>query len=576
MKKPSVLQHSELLLALRPHQPVLRQAAGFSVLSSLLALTPTIYMFQVYDRVVNSRDHQTLLMLTVLLVGALALMEVLAMVRSSLLVGVARRWDEQLSPRVFQAIHDAHVKRMATGVQPMMDLRTLRDFMGSRVIEAVLDVPLVLVYLMLLFGLSWVAGLLALLLGVLMVGVTWLNERSSTPVLLEANKAALVAQRGVEAAFQQAPVVESMGMMSAIFKRWQVQQNRVLWLQAEASDQAGVYQALSRFIQSVLSSSLLGLGAWLALQGMLTGGVGSIIVGSVLGGKVVSPLVQLLLHWKTVVSARDAWTRLDKMLQSVPAPVSAMPLPAPAGRLQAEQLAAATPQGQQLILRGVSFMLQPGEVLAVVGPSASGKTTLARLLVGVWPTAAGKVRLDGVDVQGWSKAELGPYLGFLPQSVALMEGTLAENIARFGTVNQEAVREAAAAVGLAEHIESLPKGYDTPVGRDGELLSGGMRQRVALARALYGNPALVVLDEPNSSLDEMGEVALANAIKSRKARGCTFVVMTHRTSILSVTDKVLMLRDGVQQAFGPRDEVLASVTRAPAGMAPRPVSALGG
>ncbi|WP_374319615.1 type I secretion system permease/ATPase [Aquabacterium sp.] len=560
--KPQEQSGSELSVALGQLYPVLRKATGFSIVSCLLALVPTIYMFQVYDRVVNSRDHLTLLMLTIFLIGALMLMEVLETVRGHLLGAASRQFDASLNRRVFSVIHEAQWRRVsAGGAQAMNDLRTVRDFLTTPIVAALMEAPLALFYLLLLFLLSWVTGALALALAACMTVVTWLNERSTAKPLIDANRAATQAQQSVETTLRQAQVIESMGMLPAVFQRWQLQQNQVLRLQAQASDRAGVYQSLSRFIQTVMSSALLGMGAWLTMQGQLAGGAGSIIVGSVLGGKVVAPLVLLLTQWKTVVATRDAWGRLDKLLGAMPAQPPAMPLPAPSGRLTVDQLSAVAPRSQHAILKGVSFALQPGEVLAVIGPSASGKTTLARQLVGVWPVATGKVRLDGVDVHTWNKAELGPWLGFLPQNVLLLDGTLAENIARFGEVDIDKVREAATAVGLADYIDSLPQRYDTPVGRDGELLSGGLRQRVALARALYGQPVLVVLDEPNASLDEAGDFALAEAIRLRKASGTTFVVMTHRTSILGVTDKLLMLRDGVQQAFGPRDEVMAAVTR---------------
>jgi ATP-binding cassette subfamily C exporter for protease/lipase len=286
------------------------------------------------------------------------------------------------------------------------------------------------------------------------------------------------------------------------------------------------------------------------------------IVGSVLGGRVLAPLVQIVTQWRSVVNVRDAWQRLDTLLAAVPPRPRAMPLPPPRGLLQVESLVAGAPNGNQAIIKNVAFTLPIGEVLAVVGPSASGKTTLARLLVGLWPAMGGKVRLDGADVFTWDKSELGPHIGYLPQGVELLEGTLAENIARFGELEPAKIKAAATAVGLHEFIMSLPQGYESAVGREGAMLSGGQRQRVALARAIYGDPVLVVLDEPNSSLDEAGDTALAAAILEQKSRGTAFVIMTHRTSVLAVADKMLVLRDGVMQAFGQRDEVLAALKQA--------------
>ena len=353
-----------------------------------------------------------------------------------------------------------------------------------------------------------------------------------------------------------------MGMLRDIHRRWMVKQKEFLNFQALASDKAGGFQAATKFLQVTMGSLLLGLGAWLLLHDSLNGGAGMMIIGSILGGRVLAPLVQIVTQWRQVINFRDAWQRLDHLLASVPAKEQSMPLPSPRGLLQVDGLVAGAPGGGPPIIKNVSFNLPIGEVLAVVGPSASGKSTLARLLIGIWPTVSGKVRLDGADMFTWNKEELGPHVGYLPQGVELLDGTFAENISRFGEPQPAKVRAAAQAVGLHELIASLPLGYDSPVGQEGAMLSGGQRQRVALARAIYGDPVLVILDEPNSSLDESGDAALASAILELKARGTTFVVMTHRTSVLAVADKMLVMHDGVAQAFGPRDDVLAALKQA--------------
>jgi ATP-binding cassette subfamily C exporter for protease/lipase len=355
-----------------------------------------------------------------------------------------------------------------------------------------------------------------------------------------------------------------MGMLRDIHRRWMDKQREFLNLQAQASDTGGAFQAASKFLQNTTSSMLLGLGAWLMLRNELNGGSGMMIIASVLGGRVLAPLVQIVTQWQSVVNVRDAWGRLEQLLAGLPVRPPSMPLPPPQGNLTVEAVVATAPGTQVPILKGVAFALPPGEVLAVVGPSASGKTTLARLLAGLWPANSGKVRLDGVDVYTWDKGELGPHVGYLPQGVELFDGTLAENIARFGPVDSAKVEAAARAVGLHEMIVALPKGYDSPVGREGAMLSGGARQRVGLARAIYGDPVFVVLDEPNSSLDEAGDAALASAILQLKSRGTTFVVMTHRTSVLAVADKMLILHEGQNRAFGPKDDVLAALAKATA------------
>ena len=554
---------SELRLAVSSLRPYFVRAAWFSLFSCLLVLAPSGYMLEVYDRVVNSRNHLTLVMLTLAVLGAYVLMEVLEWVRAQIMHEAGAQLDAQLRSRIFSAIFQANLKKIPGGsLQPLNDLRTLRDFLGSPPLLALMEAPVSLVFLALVFAVSPLLGWAAIVGSLLQVFIGWLNERNTQPPLVAANRYAIAAQQYADGSLRNAQVIESMGMLRDIHRRWMARQREFLNLQALASDRAGGYQAMTKFLQTVMGSLLLGLGAWLLLHNSLNGGSGMMLVASILGGRVLAPLVQIVTQWRLVVNMRDAWQRLDSLLTAIAPKPETMALPAPHGALQVETLSAAAPGGNVAILKNVAFKLAPGEVLVVVGPSAAGKTTLARLLVGLWPAASGKVRLDGADVFTWDKSELGPYLGYLPQGVELLEGTLAENIARFGEVRPAAVRTAAQAVGLHDFIMDLPLGYDSPVGRDGAMLSGGQRQRVALARAIYGDPVLVVLDEPNSSLDDAGDAALAAAILELKARGTTFVIMTHRTSVLAVADKMLILQDGATQAFGPRDEVLAALKKA--------------
>lgn len=554
---------SELRQAMASLRPYFVRAGWFSVLASLLVLAPSGYMLEVYDRVVNSRSHMTLWMLTLLVLGLYMLMEVLEWARSETMRAASIALDQRLSGRIFGAIFEANLRRLPGGTpQPLNDFRQVRDFLFSPALLALMEAPVALVMVVLLFLISPVLGWSALVFGVLQTLVAWFNERSTKPVLMEANRSAIAAQQYADGTLRNAEVIESMGMLRNTHQRWMHKQREFLNLQARASESAGGFQALAKLLQNTLGSLLLGLGCWLLLHDKLNGGGGMMIVGSILGGRMLAPLVQVVSQWQTVVNVRDAWARLEQLLAAVPARAPSMALPAPRGALRVEQLMASAPGSNAPILRGVDFALQPGEALAVVGPSASGKTTLARLLVGLWPAASGKVRLDGADVYAWDKSELGPHVGYLPQGVELFEGTLAENIARFGRVEPAKVEAAARAVGLHEFILSLPEGYDSAVGAEGARLSGGQRQRVGLARALYGDPVFVVLDEANSSLDEEGDAALARAIAAAKARGTTFVIMTHRTSVLGVADKMLVLRDGQQQAFGPRDDVLAALNKA--------------
>jgi ATP-binding cassette subfamily C exporter for protease/lipase len=554
---------SELAQVIAVLLPYAKRAFWFSIAASLLVLAPTGFMLEVYDRVVNSRSYSTLLMLMLAVLGALVVMELIEWSRAQLMHAAGLAFDRELGDRMFVAMFTANLRRLPGGTsQAMSDFRILREFIESPVVLAVMEMPVALVFLVLIFAISPVLGWVAVAGALAQTFIAWLNQRATQPTLVAANRSAFLAQQYAETTLRNAQVIEAMGMQRDIHRRWIERQREFLALQAQASDRAGGYQAVTKFVQITLASLLLGLGAWLLLYDKLNGSGAMMVVASILGGRVLAPLVQVVTQWRGVTTARDSWGRLDKLLEAVPPRARSMPLPRPRGRVQAENVVAGAPDGGPTILKGIAFALQPGETLAVVGPSASGKTTLARLLVGLWPSAGGKVRLDGADVYGWDKALLGPSVGYLPQDVELFEGTVAENIARFGDPEPHQVEAAARAVGLHEFILALPQGYDSPVGREGAMLSAGQRQRLGLARALYGDPVFVVLDEPNSSLDEAGDAALASAILVRKARGTTFVVMTHRTSILSVADKMLVLLDGQAQAFGPRDEVLAALTKA--------------
>ena len=553
---------SELREALGGLSPFFWRAGWISLIASLLVLAPSAYMLEVYDRVVNSRSHMTLWMLTLLVVGAFIVMEVLDWARGQLMHDASVALDQRLSVRVFNAIFEANLKRAPGGtIQPMNDFRTLRDFLNTPVLIACMEAPVSLVFLVLIFAMSPVLGWSAVVAAIVQTFIAWLNQRSTQPPLLAANRSASAAQMYADSSLRNAQVIESMGMLRDIHKRWMEKQSEFLRLQAQASDAGGAFQAASKFLQTTTASALLGLGAWLVLRNQLNGGPAMMIIASVLGGRVLAPLVQIVSQWQAVVNVREAWSRLDQLLAAVPARPDTMALPPPKGALQVDGLVACAPGSSVQILKGVSFELKPGEVLAVIGPSAGGKTTLARLLAGFWPALGGKVRLDGVDVFTWDKSELGPHVGYLPQGVELFDGTVAENIARFGEVDDARVEGAARAVGIHDTIMALPKGYASPVGREGAILSGGQRQRVALARAIYGNPVFVVLDEPNSSLDDSGDAALASVIGQLKSRGTTFVIMTHRTSVLAVVDKMLILHDGQSKAFGPRDDVLAALAK---------------
>ena len=551
---------SDLALAFEPLKPVIFRAIGFSFLISLLALAPTIYMLEVYDRVVNSRSGMTLAMLTLLIVFAYAFMEILEIIRAALMRAAGVQVSEALSERVYNAIFLGFLrKQIGDSVQIFNDLKVVREFLASPALMAIFEAPVAVIALALNFAISPYLGWSSQLAGGVLIWVTWMTERATLVPLSEANNMNARALQFSQVSLRNAQVIESMGMLDALQSRWQKLQNEFLAFQATASEGGGFWTAMSKAVQLITGSVLLGVGALLDMNNMLNGGASMVIIGSIIGARILAPLSQLVTQWKSVANVRGSLRRLESLLVNIPPKVEAMALPAPKGMLTVEGLTAGAPNQKIPIIRGLQFSLSSGEVLAVVGPSAAGKTTLARLLVGLWPALGGKVRLDGVDIQTWDKSALGPYLGYLPQGVELLEGTMAENIARFGDLDMAQVEAAAKLVGVHELIMSLPEGYNSPAGRDGAMLSGGQRQRVGLARALYGKPVFVVLDEPNSSLDEVGDLALANAITALKQLGTTFVVMTHRTSVLGVADKMLIMRDGAQQAFGPRDEVMATM-----------------
>ena len=561
-------QGPELRAALVQLRPFFTRAGWFSLFASVLVLAPSGYMLEVYSRVVDSRSYGTLFWLTVVVLGAYALMELLEWARAEVMRAAAQRFDALLSTRVFDAVFAAKLRNVPGGTaQPLQDFAKVRDFLFSPALLAIMEAPVALLMAVLLFLMSPWLGWSAVVFGIAQTLVALWNERRTKQPLMQANQKAFQAQQYADGTLRNAEVIAAMGMLRATHQRWVQKQREFLNLQAQASESAGGFQALGKLLQTTLSSLLLGLACWLLLNNELHGGGGMMIVGSILGGRMLAPLLQVVAQWQAVIGVRESWHRLEALLAAVPKDPENMALPAPRGVLQVEQLMAGAPGSPGVIVRGVAFALQPGEVLAVVGPSASGKSTLARLLVGLWPAASGKVRLDGVDIFSWDKAELGPHVGYLPQGVELLEGTLAQNIARFGEVDMHKVRAAAQAVGVDALIESLPQGYETVVGPGGVRLSGGQRQRIGLARALYGAPTLIVLDEPNSNLDDEGDAALARAIAQASARGATVVVITHRTSVLGVAHKMLLIRDGVQQAFGPRDEVLAALQQA--AVAPR-------
>jgi ATP-binding cassette subfamily C exporter for protease/lipase len=558
LKSPE--QPSILKTAIQPQLKDISQAVIFSFFVNLLVLAPSWYMLEVYDRVINSQSLRTLLMLTILVVVLYALLEMLEWVRSGIMQKAAKQFDAALRERVFNSVFQAKLRQLAGGsTQALADLKVIQDAIASPALMALIDLPFALLTLLLIFWinttLGWFAVFGALILGI----IASVNQLRVQPPLVKANLHAIEAQSYANGAIRNAQVIESMGMLSRIQEKWMKKQHAFLHMQALASDRAGLNSSISKFTQTLQGSLLLGLGCWLTLKGELSMGGSMMIIASILGGRVLAPLLVIVMHWRVVMDAQDAIKRLDNFLKAFPETKQSMPLPPPIGLLSVEGLVASPPNSQHAILKGITFTLAAGQSLGIVGPSASGKSTLARLITGIWPALNGSVRLDGVDIFAWDKNELGPFVGYLPQNVELFDGTLAENIARFGDVDMVKVADAAKIVGLDNFALGLKDGYESQLGDEGAFLSGGQRQRVALARAIYGMPKFIVLDEPNSSLDEEGDAALLRTLQYIKSKGSTLIIITHRVQVMSVIDSILLLVDGKIKALGPRDEVLKSL-----------------
>jgi len=557
MSRPAQ-QRSELAEVLLSFRRAFMTVGSFSFFINLLMLTPAIYMLQIYDRALGSRNVTTLLMLTLITLGLFGLMSVLEWIRSMVLVRVGARLDLDINSRVFDATFERNLRQAGQNpAQALNDLASMRQTLTGAGVIALTDAPWMPIYVLVIFMLHVELGIFALIGVLLLVILAVVNERVSAGPLGEAQKLAMAANAQANNNLRNAEVIEAMGMLPAIRGRWFKLHQKFLMQQALASDRAGVLNAITRFVRISMQSLALGYGALLAIEGEITPGM--MIAGSIIMGRALAPVEVLIANWKQLVSARAAYGRLAELLQVYPARVAGMPLPRPEGVVLVENAATAAPGSRVLILKNVSFSLKAGEIVAVIGPSASGKSTLARLLVGVWPPLAGSVRLDGAEVFKWNKDELGRHLGYLPQDIELFDGTVAENIARFGDIDSERVLAAAQAAGVHDLVLLLPMGYDTPLGDGGSALSGGQKQRIGLARALYGDPALIVLDEPNSNLDDQGEAALAETLRRLKAEKRTVVIITHRMSTLAVADSILVLHEGTVKLHGPRDQVLAAL-----------------
>ncbi len=554
------LSASELAQAIHHCRQSFQSAAIFSLFINLLMLLPSIYMMQVYDRVLTSNSTSTLLMLTLLAIVLFAMLGALEWVRSQILIRVSTRFDLLLNERLYRVLfRQALISGGKSSTQPLSDLLALRQFLTGSGLFAFFDAPWLPVYIGLLFLFHPAFGAVAVVSAVLLIMLAIWNERATHDDLEQANRVSVESANITARNLRNAEVVHALGMLPDLLARWQDKQQKLIVLQAGASEKAGLIAALSKTFRLTIQSLILGLGAWLAIEKQISPGM--MIGGSILLGRALAPIDLMIGSWKQFLTARTAYDRLNTILAQFPVEPERMPLPTPKGELRAEQAVIVPPGAKVAVIKGVNFVIRPGTFVGLIGSSASGKSTLARALLGVWPIANGAVRLDGADVSQCDRSMMGRHIGYLPQDIELFDGTIADNIARFGELDSNKVVVAAQAAGVHEMILHLPQGYDTEIGGSGGALSAGQRQRVGLARALYGDPVLVILDEPNSNLDDQGEQALARALMALKQRGSTVIVITHRVGILSLVDRIMLLNEGALAMDGPRDEVLAKLNQ---------------
>ncbi|WP_106476055.1 type I secretion system permease/ATPase [Phytohalomonas tamaricis] len=551
---------TDLQRALRACRHSFVTVGVFSMFINVLMLVPPLYMLQVYDRVIASRSLETLGMLTLIVVFLFLVMGGLEVVRSRILIRVGNRLDTLISTRLYEAMfRHGLVTPGQPSAQPLSDMTQLRQFLTGNGLFAFFDAPWVPIYIAVLCLFHVWFGVFALAAGLILLGLAIANEKATKSLLAEAGDEHIKAQSLASANLRNAEVLHAMGMLPGIRQRWAARHHDFLLKQSQASDRAGTLANASKMLRMLFQSLILGLGAWLVLRNELTPGM--MIAGSILMGRALAPIDQMISAWKGFSTTRSAYQRLQILLGEIPAERERMSLPAPEGKVRVEGVSAAPPGGRKPVLRGITLNVAKGEHIGIIGPSAAGKSTLARVLLGLWPAQAGTVRLDGADIAQWNREELGPYIGYLPQDIELFDGTISENIARFGHVDADSVVAAAKQAGVHDMILQQPEGYDTVIGSSGGALSGGQRQRIGLARALYGHPVLVVLDEPNSNLDDSGEKALIEAIKALKAQGTTLFMISHRTQLLRHVDTLLLLKEGQVALYGPRDEVAAKLAK---------------
>jgi ATP-binding cassette subfamily C protein EexD len=533
----------------------------FSFFVNTLMLVPTFYMIQISGRVVPSSSTSTLIMLTLILTILMITMGSLEWVRSRIMVRISNRLDVLLSRDVYRASFKKALNSggMDASAQSLNDLTSLRQFLTGNGLFAFFDAPWLPAYTAVMFLFHPWFGWMTVIAAIVLVMLAYLNHRYTGKTLTEANKQSLTSNLHTTKSLRNAEVIESMGMLDTLMGKWAVRQRRVLVLQSDASDKSGVITSISKTFRNWAQSMMLAAGAYLVITHEINPGL--MMAGSLLLGRALAPIDLMIGSWKGFVAARVQYQRLNDTLDKLNAEPERMSLPDPEGHLQVENLVVAPPGAKAAVIRNISFVTPAGSVVGIVGPSAAGKSTLARALLGIWPPQHGVVRLDGADISTWDKQKLGPHLGYLPQDIELFEGSISDNIARFTKVDPEKTVLAARIAGVHEMILQLPDGYDTVIGSEGVNLSGGQRQRIGLARAVYGNPRLIVLDEPNSNLDEVGERALGVALQKMKETGATVFIISHRPNVLSRLDRIMVLNGGAMTMYGPRDQVIAELAQ---------------
>ena len=555
MKNTGFFARSELTAVLGTFRKEFWAVGVFSMVANLLLLSPTLYMLQVYDRVMSSRSELTLLALSLITLFFFGVMAFAEWMRSRVLVRAGVRLDEQLSSRVFNASFDAYLNQSG-GSTPRAfgDLIQVRQFLTGNGIFAFFDTPWVPIYIGVLFMLHPWLGFMAIGFAFVQAGLAWWGHRAAVAPSEAATKASGEVNAYLHSKLRNSEVLEPMGMVGNLQRHWVERHQAALDLGTHAQGVTHRITAVSKFIRYTQQSLALGMGALLVVDGQLS--PGAMIAANVLTSRALAPIDMMVGIWRGFIGAREAFGRLEALLLQYPQRDVALKRVAPQGAVHLHNVFATATGRATPILKDISLSAQPGTVTVVLGPSGSGKSTLARVIVGIWPQVTGDVLLDDLPLQGWDRVELGPHVGYLPQDIELFEGTIAENIARFSALESDKVIEAAKSAGLHDMILRLPKGYDTPIGEAGNLLSGGQRQRVGLARAVYGNPVLVVLDEPNANLDDVGEAALMQTVRELKAKGKTVILITHRPGAIAVADHLVLLQDGRIATMGPRDAVL--------------------